>query len=214
MVNAVLAAVAVAIAEGIDLDRAVTALEALGPAPGRLETRRLPGGVLLLLDHRKSQMETIDSALDVFDGIEARRKVLVLGDVDEPPAWNLDEVTAIYARLGERIASIADRAVTAHVDVGGPRPDYAEGALGAGLAADAFVRVDTVGDAVRALEGELRDGDVVLIKGSGQQRFHRIELALAGREVHCNITVCHAHVTCDVCPMLERRPPDDGGATS
>jgi hypothetical protein len=46
---------------------------------------------------------------------------------------------------------------------------------------------------------------VVLVKGGAAQRLDRVSLALAGRQVGCELRACVAHVTrCDACPMLER----------
>jgi UDP-N-acetylmuramoyl-tripeptide--D-alanyl-D-alanine ligase len=204
MLYPVLAAVTVALAEGCTLDAAVASLEPLAPTPDRLETVPLPNGTFLLYDHYKSGLETVDAALDVLAEIPARRKIVVLGDVDDPPGRTMEEVDAMYERLGARIASIATRAIVVHLDIGGPRPDYEAGALDGGLAPDALVRAATVPEAFEALAADLRPGDVVLIKGATQQRFDRIALAFAGRDVRCALTCCMANVSCAACPMLER----------
>jgi hypothetical protein len=53
---------------------------------------------------------------------------------------------------------------------------------------------------------DLRDGDVVLIKGRPKERFSRVALVLMGRTVRCRIQTCNAFTTvrCDTCNMLER----------
>jgi hypothetical protein len=60
-------------------------------------------------------------------------------------------------------------------------------------------------EAVEAVQADLRPGDVVLVKGGHEQRLDRVALALAGRDVRCEVRVCGARATrCETCPMLER----------
>jgi hypothetical protein len=77
---------------------------------------------------------------------------------------------------------------------------------------DANIRLDhsvrTVSEAITFLRDSLRADDVVLVKGRETQRLTRIILALAGRNVRCQIEQCRLHLTfCDDCPLLEH---DDG----
>ena len=60
-------------------------LAALEPTPGRLEPVRLDNGVYLLQDDYKASLETVHTALDVLEAIECRRKIIVMGEVSEPP---------------------------------------------------------------------------------------------------------------------------------
>jgi len=192
-----LAASAVAMAEGLDLERVLQRLEQLQPTPGRLQPVALSSGAVLLRDEFKSSLETIDRALDVLEEIEARRKIVVIGEVSEPPGSQ----GPIYRRLGERIAAIADRAIF----LGGKNQPYAAGARRGGLRNEAMV--DAKRDVLRVvglLRWELREGDVVLIKGRDTERLERIALALLGHEVTCGRIVCSAVSRCDSCPELTR----------
>lgn len=200
MVYPLLAAVTVALAEGVRLDDALSALEALPPTAGRLETVRLSNGAFVLRDEHKATLETIDAALDLLAEIPAERKIVVLGDAEEL----LGSPSEIYARLGARVAAVATRAVFVHLNEDGPR--YAGGAKRGGMASDALTDSATgVVGAVEALRGNLRRGDVVLVKGARAQRLDRVSLALADRPVRCELTACQAKATrCDGCPMLER----------
>jgi UDP-N-acetylmuramyl pentapeptide synthase len=198
----ILAALTVALDRKLSLDDALSELEALAPTPRRLERQTLSNGALVLYDHYKSALETIDVALDVMAELPARRKIVVLGDVEEPPG-SRDEVANMYERLGARVASIATKAVFVHIDVG-PRPTYAEGARAHGLPQRAIVEVASALDAAHSIAPELGEGDVVLVKGMAQQRFDRLALALSGRRVRCDLAYCHARISCAACPMLER----------
>ena len=197
MVYPCLAALAVAWAEGLPLDRAVAALEAMPPRPGRLQLLPLPGGAWLLRDDYKSQVETIDAALDVLAEVPGRR-IVVIGSVSEPPGSQ----GPIYRRLGTRLAQVASRVVV----VGGSFEfrNYARGAVRAGLPraglVDAGRSVRAAWEAVRA---DLGPGDVVLVKGRGDERLDRVALALQGRDVRCTIQPCKLNeIRCENCPKL------------
>jgi UDP-N-acetylmuramyl pentapeptide synthase len=198
-VYAILAALAVALVEGVALDRAAAALETLAPLPGRLQPVPFADGTVLLRDEFKSPVETIDAALDVLAAIPAARRLVVLGDVNEPQG----RAGPLYRRLGARVAAVAAGAVfvTTSRDI----TRYRSGAMGGGLPRPAIAHARTVADALVALRARLRPGDVVLIKGRSVQRLERVALALAGRAVRCQLTFCDAvWVHCDDCPMLER----------
>lgn len=198
MVYSALAAVAVAISEGIPLDEALARLEGLPPTPGRLEPVALENGAFVLRDDFKSTLESMHAALDVLSEIPARRRIVVLGDVSEPPGSQ----GPIYWRLGARIAEIADRAVL----VGDGFQRYAAGARRAGFPPGALVNAkrDVLGVAEIVL-ADLGEGDVVLVKGRDSQKLDRVSLMLAGRRVRCARTHCGIRMPrCSACPMLEQ----------
>lgn len=199
MVYAVLAAAAAGLAEGFTLDEIQPPLEALTPTPGRLEPVRLENGAIILRDDFKSPIETIEAALDIVSEISAKRRIVVLGEVSEPPSG---EQGNIYRHLGARIAKISSRAIFLCRE-----RDSAcrSGAIEAGMPASAITKAGK--DLFRAaemLKSELRQGDVVLIKGRDTQRLDRITLALQGRKVGCRITSCRTKtVRCHECPTVE-----------
>lgn len=198
MVYPILAAIAVASAEGFSLEQTLSSLRSMPPTPGRLEPVRLPGGAVLLRDDFKSSLETIHAALDVFSNIHAGRRGVVMGEVSEPPGSQ----GPIYRELGRRIATMADYAVF----VGGNFQRYAAGAREGGLSKSALFNArGSVLKAAEYLHNELKAGDTILIKGRDTQRLERVALVLTGRKVRCDIGFCDAHiVTCEACPMLER----------
>lgn len=204
MVYPILAAVAAALHEGLTLDDIAESLETLSPTPGRLETIELESGAFILRDEFKSSLETIESALDVFEAIPAERKLVVMGEVSEPPGSQ----GPIYRQIGERMGRIASMAVI----VGGNFQRYAAGCKRGGLPPAAIVDAgQSVRKVVRLLQEQLRAGDVVLIKGRDTQKLDRIALSLMGTRVKCGLTFCDAKLRCAKCPMVEsgwsgRRP--------
>jgi UDP-N-acetylmuramyl pentapeptide synthase len=181
MAFAVLAAVAVVLGESRELEPALATLERLAPTPLRLEPVHLPNGAYLLRDEFKSTLETVHAALDVLAEIPARRRLVVIGDVSEPPGSQ----GPIYREIGERIARIAERAVV----VGHGYQAYAAGATRAGMPRAALLDAgSSVLRAVEALRGELQPGDVVLLKGRDTQRLDRIAHGLLGQSVRCGVS--------------------------
>ena len=198
MVYPILAAIATALAQGFPFEQILPPLQKLSPTPGRLEPIRLPNGAVILRDDFKSPLETIHAALDLFSQIPAKRRMVVLGEVSEPPGSQ----GPIYREIGERIASVASRAIF----IGGSFQPYAAGAKRGGLPSSSMMNAERSAlKAVELLRKELRPGDVVLIKGRDTQRLDRITLSLMGRIVHCKLTFCNAWAfRCEHCPMLER----------
>jgi UDP-N-acetylmuramyl pentapeptide synthase len=198
-VHPVLAAIAVGLEEGIALDAMVARLAALEPTSQRLQRVMTPTGAVILRDDFKSSLESVESALDVFEAIPARRKIAVVGDVEQCPGSRRD----IYRRLGERIGKSASQAIF----LGSDCQAYAVGAVRGGLPRSSIAKAhDDLARALAALPKDLGEGDVVFVKGRGRQRLGRIALALVGRDVHCRVAACplHAGVSCDDCGMLER----------
>lgn len=198
MIYPVLAAIAVAHLEGIALDETLNLLQSLAPTPGRMEPVALPNGVVVLRDDFKSTLETIDAALDAFAEIPATRRIVVLGDVSEPPSGWRDS----YRALGARVAGMASLLVV----VGHGLAAYSSGARRAGMPKSAIIDGGrTPRQAADALGKLLQPGDVVLIKGRHPQMLDRVRLILQGRRVRCDIRSCGLRtMRCEQCPMLER----------
>ena len=151
MVYPILAAVAVALAEGFALDQVLPALEALPPTPGRLESIQLANGAVLLRDEYKSGLETIETALDVLSEVPAQRRIVVLGEVSEPPG----SPGPIYRRLGERVTQVASRAIF----IGEQSCDkFVAGAKRGGLPRERISRVKNVFEAIEMLREGLGPG--------------------------------------------------------
>lgn len=197
MVYPILASVAVSLFEGLTLDQVLTVLEEFPPTSGRLEPIQLKHGAYILRDEYKSTLETVHCALDVLSEIPAKRRIVVLGEVSEPPGSQ----GPIYRRIGEDIGQMASLAIF----LGGNFQRYAAGATRMGMSRDALINARrSVSRAAYVVQQNLRPGDVVLIKGRDNQRLERIALSLLGRKVSCDISFCQAEVRCAHCPMLER----------
>ena len=200
MVASALAGLAVACTESTDLAAAATRLADLAPTPHRLCPVRLTSGGTFLMDDYKAVLETIHVAIRSLSVIPARRRLLVLGEVFEPPGSDSE----VYGALGRLASSSAD----AILFVGPARAfnSLREGVRGMGSQGptlfDAQESVHRVADAL--VRECLKREDVILVKGIGYQRLERIPLLLDGVTVRCTRTICRAPITlaCRDCPEL------------
>ena len=191
----VLAAFAAAFVAGHTPEQILERLAGFGSAEGRLQPVVLENGAVVIRDEYKSSLETIDSALEVFAQIPARRKIVVMGEVSEPPGSQ----GPIYRRIGQRIAETADLAIF----LGGNFQRYGAGARSGGMTSKVLVNArNDVLNVIEYLRSNLKRGDVVLVKGRDTQRLDRIGLALAGEEVGCRLVRCGAVARCSSCPDL------------
>lgn len=198
MIYPVLAAIAVALAEGFTLDEVLSRLRSLPPTPGRMEPVPLPNGAIVLRDDYKSTLETIHAALDVLAEIPAGRRVVLFGDLSEPQGHE----RPIYLALGIRAARVASRLVV----IGRGFRRYLAGARRAGMPRSSVLDGGrTVQEAAAALRKILQPGDVLLLKGRRPQKLDRVRMILQGRRVRCDIPFCDIRsMECENCPMLER----------
>ena len=199
IIYSILATVAVAVTEEIPLDSVIPKLEALGPARGRMEPVALGGGVTFLDDSFKSPLESIYAALDTLSRVPAKRRIIVLGAVEEPPGPQ----GPIYKELGRRIATCADLLI--FVPGKANLQPIRSGALEAGMARTSILHASNrVEKAIEILGAELQCDDVVLLKGAFADKYRRILLGLQGKTIKCTVKRCRVKVFfCEDCPLLE-----------
>ena len=198
MIYSFLAAVAVAAEEKIPLDETLRRLERVEPTPGRMQPVRLIGGAALLRDESKSTMETVESALGTLGEIPACRRIAVIGEITDLRGSAYPH----YKRLGRLCAEICANVIF----VGWSRKSRAisMGARQSGVRLPSYSYAGRdVLSALELLRADLRDGDVVLIKGRMSQKMERITLGLLGRKVRCRRPECkYKMVRCGRCPAL------------
>jgi UDP-N-acetylmuramoyl-tripeptide--D-alanyl-D-alanine ligase len=111
----------------------------------------------ILDDSYNAGPDSMAAALDLLETLPGRR-VAVLGEMLELGAGT----AAAHRAVGQRAGGLVEVLVT----VGEGGRTMARAARRAGLAADSIVAVDDAQAAFEALLPRLRDGDVVLVKGS------------------------------------------------
>jgi len=198
MAYPVLAALAVVHATNQDIHAAVTAMERLTPARGRMNVVALPSGIRIIQDDYKSSLETIETALDFLRSVPARRRLLALGNITEPS----NPQRQVYRRIGHRFAPLADFAFL----LGTMDQAYASGAAAAGMPRERIMKFhNDLRQAINVLRDILQPGDVLVVKGRLDDHLERITLALSGQKIGCWRTECRSRAyRCDNCPMLEK----------
>jgi UDP-N-acetylmuramoyl-tripeptide--D-alanyl-D-alanine ligase len=170
-----LAAAAIGEACGIPVDRIREGLERFRPLSGRGTWKTLPDGVGVIDDCYNSNPGAMAQVLAWFANLEtAGRRIVASGDMLE--LGRRDEIEA-HRRLGERIAAAG---AELFIGVGLLHATAVEAARGAGLAASRHF--DTSDEAAAFLAGEVRTGDLVLVKGSRGMRMEKVIETLEARE--------------------------------
>jgi UDP-N-acetylmuramyl pentapeptide synthase len=162
-VSGALAALGVASAMGVPLEQAVDALATVPPTPGRMSPV-WRNGVTFIRDDVKAPLWAIDAAFEFLADARAARKIAVIGTISDYSGPS----TRVYPSVARRALAIAD-----HVVFAGPNARHAlRAASSAGGALHAFASVREAGE---HLQANVREGDLVLLKGSGRaDRLHRI----------------------------------------
>jgi UDP-N-acetylmuramoyl-tripeptide--D-alanyl-D-alanine ligase len=152
-----LAAAAVGLAAGCELDEIVAGLAEGWSAPHRDQLVRA-GDVTILDDSYNASPASVRAALELLADLPAVRRVAVLGEMLE-----LGEA----ADAGHREAGAAAAGVVELLLAVGPgAAPLAEAALAAGAAPDRVLRAADPDEALELLRPRLRRGDLVLVKGS------------------------------------------------
>ena len=198
MIYPVLAAVTVAHVEGVEMAGALARLGKMTPSPSRMEWLTLPNGIRVLDDSCKSTQESIESAFDTFSKIRAPRKIVVIGRIEHVVGKESDR----YRELGTRLAQFADFVLCTG---DGTIKSLRAAAVEAGMEFSRIKILDSsrIDGAYEWLQTIMQPGDLILFKGSQNQRFRRIVLQLMGKPVACRVKYCGVKVsTCDACPLL------------
>ncbi|MCY3771619.1 MAG: UDP-N-acetylmuramoyl-tripeptide--D-alanyl-D-alanine ligase [Gemmatimonadetes bacterium] len=158
------AAVAVGRLFGIDDKCIARALQRVGPTPMRMEYRQL-GAVHLIDDTYNANPSSMKAALDALAATDGR-KLAVLGDMLELGGTG----KAAHREIGKHAAGVAERIIT----VGDLARDIAEAAVDEGMRASRVVACSSNDEAAAVALAEIRDGDVVLVKGSRGMRMETV----------------------------------------
>ncbi len=169
-----LAAAGVAYALAVPLEAVTAAAPSLRPFAMRGVMILMKSGVRVLDDSYNSNPRALETALKSLAALPAARKVAVLGDMLElGPAEK-----EFHLEAGRTVARSGwDLLVT----VGPLARGMADGAAAAGMPPAAITVFDGVEEASRGLAGLLKEGDLVLVKGSRGVRMEKIVESLRDR---------------------------------
>ncbi len=190
--EAVCAAMAVAVAEGVPLAAAAAAIAEVEPAPARMSVDEYSDGVTFVRDDAKASISTIGATLAFLRAARAKRKIAVFGTLSDyggsagPTYVRTARAALESAQLVMFVGPMSSLALRAR------EPGH-DGRL---------LAFATVRDAARYLDTVLRDGDLVLVKGSNPaDHLGRLSLARS-RSVNCWRERCGRLIQCAECDLL------------
>jgi UDP-N-acetylmuramoyl-tripeptide--D-alanyl-D-alanine ligase len=195
--TSVLAAITTASFFGLDLERSAAALEKVEPFPGRMRPEKLSSGAVILRDDYNANMDALEVSLQVLGEASASRRLLVITDFSDFGKNRQNRLRY----LAPRAAGAAEVLVLIgqHSEYGRRR------AIEAGMASEDVHAFRGLEETADFLKGELKDGDLALLKGRTTDHASRIYFALLGR-IECWEEKCPRTLLCDHCPELGFHP--------
>lgn len=201
----ILAGIAAAVSWKSGVPAAMARLAALPPTPKRFEIIPLDNDSWVIDDTCKGGFDSWLAACAALERIQAPRKIVVFGDIEDPPGSRSET----YQEVGEAVGRAADAAV--FFGFGDDLRKARAAAQRGGIPPENTVILKSSDwfELTRTLRGMMRPGDVILVKGRSAYRLQRVVLALQNRTVTCPLKICNLKVhTCDECPMLEKHERD------
>lgn len=169
-----LAAIAAGLSLDVPLDAAVEALANAEPSMMRGQVVRLGNGVTVIDDSYNSSPKAFEAMVTALAGIgDAKRRLVVAGEMLELGT----DSASLHAACGRAVAA-AD--IDSLVGVRGDARSLVDAARDAGMG-DRAIFVETPEAAAEWLASEVRDGDVVLVKGSRGVATDRVVSRLVER---------------------------------
>ncbi len=166
-IYAVLGALAVGTAAGLNLVEMGHAFETFNSPPGRMKILGGVKGSLIIDDSYNASPVALEQALTTLKELKvAGRRVVVLGDMMELGKYSTDAHRAV----GKHVAQVTDVVIT----VGVRARTIAETALAEGVPEDQVFQFNESCEAGKKLEHLIAQGDVVLVKGSQSSRMERV----------------------------------------
>ncbi len=179
-IYAALAAYAVAELLHVDTATLGQALSEWAPPPGRMRILDGMRGSIIIDDTYNSSPAAALSALDTLEQLAGKRKIVAMGDMLELGKYSAEA----HRNVGVCAAAIADMLIT----VGFRARAIAEAALDEGMK-EKFIRHYEHSESRRAgeeLKHDIKEGDIVLVKGSQSMRMERTVYELLADPAHAS----------------------------
>ena len=163
----ILAGIAVAKVKGIGMSTVIENVSEYKAPKGRMNIIDGMNGSTLIDDTYNSSPDAVIAALETLKSLECSgRKIAVLGDMMELGSYSAEQ----HRNIGKVISEFANILVTV-----GPRAKaIAEEAVLNGMSIDEVSSYPSSVEAGEALVNVVREGDIVLVKGSQSARMERV----------------------------------------
>ena len=192
----VMPALVVAREAGLTLKQGIAPLANLAPMRQRLSEATTPQGATFLRDEWNGSVDTLKVALDVLEAAVAKRKILVFTDVSD----SKQKIRLRQRDMGTTAARIVDVAFF----IGDSHGYAVKAAVEAGMDPSLVFGFFDIESAGKQLLAELREGDLVLLRGRHADHLSRLYLMTLD-EVSCWRSSCDKKKHCDVCSELRSK---------
>ncbi len=161
-----LAAASVGIILNVNLVEIVEALKEFRPLPGRMRMLRGIKNTFIVDDTYNAALLSMEAALESLKIFTEQRRIVVLGDMLEIGEY----APEAHRRIGRKAAEVADLIFTV-----GPRAKFiAEESIKNGFPEDRVFSFMTSDEAKIKVQEKIKEGDVVLVKGSRAMKMDRV----------------------------------------
>jgi len=151
---------------GFDLLSSISHVSDFINPPGRLNLLKGINNSSILDDTYNSSPVALELALSVLNDLKAKRKIAVIGDMLELGKYTEEE----HRKVGNILVNIVDVLITV-----GPRSKYiAEEALKNKFKSKNIFSFDSYVDTSEFLKNLVKEGDLILIKGSQKLRLEKV----------------------------------------
>ncbi|HQL01337.1 MAG TPA: UDP-N-acetylmuramoyl-tripeptide--D-alanyl-D-alanine ligase [Smithellaceae bacterium] len=193
--TAVMASLGVALAVGLPLERALEAVAQATPYEGRMQPVESIGGVTFIRDDIKAPYWSLPAAFAFIKDANASRKVVLIGSVSD----SSKDDTKKYKKICREARAAADLVIvvgpSAHRALRARKDENDSSVQG----------FPSVCEAAAYLQKELKEGDLVLIKGSNRADHLGRLILNRNRPIQCWEDKCALDIFCDSCPRLYTR---------
>lgn len=151
-------------------EEALKGLEGYLPPPGRARVLSGIRGSVLIDDSYNASPAAVEEALFGLSLVPGSRRIVAIGDMLELGRYSMQE----HERIGRAVAKHVDMVVA----VGERSIALRDAAVKAGIVEESALGFADSREAATALKELVREGDVVLVKGSQSMRMERVVEAL------------------------------------
>ena len=190
----VLAAIAAAEVCGVSFQASASAISTVKPFIARMQPVKLTCGAIVIRDEYNGSQDSLIAMFEVLKAARAKRRILVfsdMSDVKSKPKKRQREIGFFAAKHTDMVVFLNEHGHHAK-----------KAAIQAGMPPDQCHHIMSLQQTAEVLKKELREGDLVFLKGCATDHLSRIFHALLG-EIGCWKSTCNYRITCDQCSELQ-----------